>query len=94
MAETQEPTKTYRANCHCGDLVYEIDLPAEINKATECNCSVCSKKGYVWHFANDTYKVVKGAQEDLSVYTWGAGNVKHYVSKTSSGFVPKEGCQG
>lgn len=50
---TSEPTPTtYAANCHCGAIRYTVTLPdalaplgtAKINK---CNCSICTKLGYL-----------------------------------------------
>ena len=35
--------QTYHGSCHCGRVRFEID--AEITRITECNCSICSKKG-------------------------------------------------
>ncbi|KAM5352930.1 hypothetical protein ACJ41O_005652 [Fusarium nematophilum] len=79
MAEQQQPNKkSYRGNCHCGAFVYEIDLP-EIKTVNECNCSICTKKGYMWLFPGglDSLKVIKGAKEDLTNYTFAKGNLHH-----------------
>ncbi|KAH6887496.1 glutathione-dependent formaldehyde-activating enzyme [Thelonectria olida] len=78
MAEEQTPTKTYRGNCHCGSFVYEMAIP-EIKSVTECNCSICTKKGYLWLFPGsaDTLKVVKGSIDDLTNYTFAKGFLHH-----------------
>lgn len=51
MAETQASTelKTYKGACHCGAIKFSVAIP-EIKSVTECNCSICSKKGYAWVF--------------------------------------------
>lgn len=76
--ETQKPLQTYRANCHCGSFVYEIDLP-KVDSVTECNCSYCTKKGYLLIRPKDagSLRVVKGDIDGLSSYTFGAGKIHH-----------------
>ena len=35
--------RTYHGSCHCGVVAFEADLdPSELS---QCNCSICSKKG-------------------------------------------------
>ncbi|KAI0388775.1 glutathione-dependent formaldehyde-activating enzyme [Xylariaceae sp. FL0594] len=75
--------KTYRGNCHCASLVYEISLPAT-DKVTECNCSVCVKKGavFVWpELSKITY--VKGdPAKDLRDYRFNDGSWTHKFCPT------------
>jgi hypothetical protein len=81
MAADQENTKTYRGNCHCGAFVYEATLP-EITTVSKCDCSLCSKKAYHWTSAAKpgSFKVVKGDEDDLSVYAFGSKAISHKVS--------------
>ncbi|KAI1278157.1 glutathione-dependent formaldehyde-activating enzyme [Xylaria sp. FL0933] len=73
--------KTYRANCHCTGYVYEVTLP-EISKASQCNCSVCYKKGALWVFPKPAdVKFVKGDPATLSDYTFGK---KAFIHKSCS----------
>ncbi|KAH7123343.1 glutathione-dependent formaldehyde-activating enzyme [Dactylonectria estremocensis] len=83
MADVEELTKTYRGNCHCGAFVYEIDLP-EIKTVNECNCSICSRKGYLWLFppTRDGFKIVKGAEDELTTYTFAAKHLHHKFCPT------------
>ena len=37
---------TYKGGCHCGSVRFEVDAP-EVIKCQECNCSICSKAGYL-----------------------------------------------
>jgi len=86
MAETeQQPLKTYRGNCHCGAFVYEIKVP-EIKLGYECNCSICSKKGYCWNFMPEgAYTMVKGDEKDLTSYQFNNNKYKHLVNDGQSG---------
>jgi hypothetical protein len=71
--------KTYRGNCHCGAFVYEVKLP-EIKGVGQCNCSICTKKGYLWVFpSTENFKIVKGAESDLTEYQFGVKNLTHKV---------------
>lgn len=74
----EKPLKTYRGNCHCGAFVYEVELP-EIKAVSTCNCSICTKKGYLWVKPSEI-KVVKGAEDALTGYTFGSNTFYHKVS--------------
>jgi hypothetical protein len=78
--QTSPEMRTYRGNCHCGAFVYEATLP-EITQASECDCSMCVKKGYLFVFTNSAknFKVVKGSQDDLVTYRFGGKNLDHKV---------------
>jgi hypothetical protein len=65
----------YRGGCHCGRVSYEVDGPIE--NASECNCSICSKKGYVhWIVARDRFRLLT-AWSDLATYCFNTGTAKH-----------------
>ena len=36
----------HRRGCHCGRVRFEVTTPAEI-VVSECNCSICSKSGFL-----------------------------------------------
>jgi hypothetical protein len=67
--------KTYRGNCHCGAFIYEAKLP-EITSYTECNCSICRKKGYAY-LIPDQLDIVKGSIDELASYTFNKGGFVH-----------------
>ncbi|KAL7938807.1 Mss4-like protein [Trichoderma chlorosporum] len=80
MAEAE--TVTYRGNCHCGNFVYETKLP-EIKSAFDCNCSICTKKGYLWVFpGKGNVNIVKGSLEGLTAYQFGAKKLNHLFCPT------------
>ena len=37
---------THTGGCHCGRVRFEVDAPASL-AVVDCNCSVCSKTGYL-----------------------------------------------
>ncbi|KAI1364087.1 glutathione-dependent formaldehyde-activating enzyme [Xylaria arbuscula] len=82
MSDQESPLKTYRANCHCAAYVYEVTLP-EVSTASECNCSVCYKKGALWVFPKpDDVKFVKGDPATLTDYTFGKKIFTHKFCST------------
>ncbi|KAG6366312.1 hypothetical protein INS49_000489 [Diaporthe citri] len=69
--------KTYRGNCHCGAFIYEARLP-EITSYTECNCSICRKKGYAYLVPEGgQVDVVKGSIDELTSYAFNTGGFVH-----------------
>ena len=74
-------TKTYRGNCHCGAYVYEVELPADLKdgKASECNCSVCYKRGAIWGIPAAP-RFLKGDPDTLSSYSFGRMQSQHKVN--------------
>ncbi|KAI0509722.1 glutathione-dependent formaldehyde-activating enzyme [Xylaria bambusicola] len=82
MTDQEAPLKTYRANCHCAAYVYEVTLP-EISTASQCNCSVCYKKGALWVFPKpEDVKFVKGDPATLTNYTFGKKVFVHKFCST------------
>jgi hypothetical protein len=73
-----EDPKTYRGNCHCGAFVFEVTTP-EIKSVTACNCSICTKKGYLWIFPQSPISIVKG-DGALKEYAFGPKKTIHLVS--------------
>ena len=82
--------------CHCGRVRFEVLAPAEI-EATECNCSICSKSGYL-HLTVPTsrFALLQGA-EVLSTYTFNTGVAQHLfcqVCGIKSFYVPRSNPDG
>ncbi|KAJ7194730.1 glutathione-dependent formaldehyde-activating enzyme [Mycena pura] len=63
----------YRGNCHCGAFMFTFKAP-ELKQASECDCSICSKNGYLWASpSHDTFTAVKG-DEDTTLVAYEFGN--------------------
>jgi hypothetical protein len=39
--------QTYKGSCHCGRVTFEIQ--AKLDSLVECNCSICRRRGALWH---------------------------------------------
>jgi hypothetical protein len=74
--------QTYPGNCHCGAFRFVITCPP-ITSAKECNCSLCSKKRYLWIDVPVTkFAVVRGVEEELTGYSFGVKKTVHKVRPT------------
>ena len=66
----------YTGSCHCGRVRFEID--AVIDRVTECNCSICAKKGILHHrVAPEKFRLLSGS-EHLGTYQFGTKTAKHH----------------
>lgn len=81
MAETEEK-QTYYGNCHCGAFKFSVAL-APIKKAARCNCSICSRKGYLFAVPEKASDFKVEAGEDvLKTYAFGNGVAEHKFCPT------------
>lgn len=70
----------YAGSCHCGAVRFEIEAP-EVIEADYCNCSICSKSGYLHLILPlSKFKLLSGA-DDLTTYTFNSGVAKHTFCK-------------
>jgi hypothetical protein len=71
---------TYDGNCHCAAFKFTVQLP-ELKNAAVCDCSICSKKGYLRApVLERNVKVLRGEGE-LVGYEFAGKVVKHEVSQ-------------
>jgi hypothetical protein len=70
-----EQAKTYEGGCHCGRVRFRVT--ADLSGVTQCNCSMCSKKG-ILHLivAPEHFELISG-KDDLTTYTFNTGVAKH-----------------
>lgn len=66
----------YTGSCHCGAIRYEID--AVIDRVTDCNCSVCSKKGILHHRVRPEHFRLLSDPASVSTYQFGTRTAKHH----------------
>lgn len=53
----------------------------EITTVSECDCSICVKKGYLFVFTGvaKNFTMVKGSLDDMVTYKFGGNNLEHKV---------------
>ena len=65
----------YKGSCHCGRIAFEVD--GELAQAMECNCSHCSRKGYLLWFVPRDHLRLATPESNLATYTFRTGRIKH-----------------
>ena len=70
----------YQASCHCGAVKVDVDadVPAE---AVSCNCSHCSRKGFVLTFVPRDKVTVTG-EDQLGEYRFNKHVIAHRFCRT------------
>jgi hypothetical protein len=66
----------YAGSCHCGNIAYEVE--GEFQEATQCNCSICSRRGYLLAFLPGEKLTLKTPESAMSHYTFNTHRIKHY----------------
>lgn len=69
----------YRGSCHCGKVRFQIE--GELGQVVECNCSHCSRKGYLLWFI-DSGKLRIDGQDALTTYQFNKHNIRHQFCST------------
>ena len=88
---SEPPTVTHRGGCHCGRVRFEVRAPAR-SEVSDCNCSICSKAGYLHLIVRaEDFKLLSG-KDALTTYTFNTGAAKHLfcsVCGIKSFYVPR-----
>jgi len=81
----------HTGGCHCGRVRFEVVAPARL-KVTQCNCSICSKSGYLHLIVPKArFKLLTGA-EYLTKYQFNTGTAQHLFCRVcgiKSFYVPR-----
>ena len=82
---------THAGGCPCGRVRSEVLAPAKL-RVSECNCSMCSKAGYLHLIVPaDRFKLLSGG-EALTTYGFNTQTAKHLfcsVCGIKSFYVPR-----
>jgi hypothetical protein len=73
----------YKGTCHCGQISFEVE--GTLEQAFECNCSHCSRKGYLLWFVPPAQLKLLTPEAGLAAYTFNRHVIKYY-------FCSKCGC--
>ncbi|HIK29239.1 MAG: GFA family protein [Oscillatoriaceae bacterium SKW80] len=66
---------SYEGGCHCGAVRFRVNVKEHV--ATECNCSICRKKGFLHLIVSaENFTLLQG-EEFLTTYTFNTGIAKH-----------------
>ena len=70
----------YKGGCHCGKIAFEVE--GELTQVMQCNCSICTKRGYLLWFVPREKMTLKTSEKDLSTYLFNKKQIKHRFCKT------------
>ncbi len=69
----------YQGSCHCGNIVIEAE--GELDRAVQCNCSICSKRGFLLWFVPRDKLTIKTSPR-FATYTFNKHQIKHHFCPT------------
>jgi len=87
---------THTGGCHCGRVRFEVTAPAR-PQVSECDCSICSKAGYL-HLVvpKSRFRILSG-EDWLTTYEFNTRTAKHLfcsVCGVKSFYVPRSYPEG
>jgi hypothetical protein len=86
----------HSGGCHCGRVRFEVIAPSRLS-VSECNCSICSKSGYLHLVVPKARFRLLQSEEFLTTYTFNTNVAKHFfcsVCGVKSFYVPRSHPEG
>ena len=71
--------KTFEGGCHCGRVRFRVS--DDLSRASQCNCSICTKKGYLHVIVPPERFELLSGREDLSTYQFNTRTAKHHFCR-------------
>ena len=72
--------RSHQGGCHCGRVRFEVT--ADIREVTDCNCSICAKKGFLHLIVEPSqFRLVQGG-DALATYRFNTGVARHTFCAT------------
>lgn len=86
----------YLGSCHCGAVKFKVEAP-EIPEIETCNCSICSKSGFLHLIVpKRNFHLLQG-QSNLQKYSFNSGVAEHFFCQTcgiKSFYIPRSNPDG
>ncbi len=67
--------RTYEGGCHCGRVRFRVTT--DLARVSECNCSMCTKKGILHHLVPPERFELLSGEGDLTTYRFNTGVARH-----------------
>ena len=87
---------THKGGCHCRAVSFEVIAPKDL-EVFECNCSICSKAGYLHLIVPASrFNLIEGL-DVLTTYTFNKAVAKHTFCKIcgiKSFYIPRSNPDG
>jgi len=71
--------KSYAGGCHCGRVRFNVK--ADLADASECNCSICTKKGILHIIVPQSDFELLSGRDDLAEYQFNTRVAKHWFCR-------------
>jgi len=68
--------QTHLGSCHCRRVTFEVQ--ANLDYVVDCNCSLCRRRGALWHPAAEADLRILTGEADLGLYQFNTNTAKHY----------------
>jgi hypothetical protein len=67
--------QTMAGGCHCGRVRFRVT--ANLDRVTQCNCSICAKKGFLHLIVPPAQFELLCGKDDLTTYRFNTGTAQH-----------------
>ena len=87
----------HAGSCHCGRIAFELE--GEVDKAIDCNCSMCRRRGALLAFYPREALRLSTPEADMATYTFNKHALQHRFCPTcgiapfSEGVDPRNGAK-
>jgi hypothetical protein len=71
--------RVMEGGCHCGAVRFRVT--ADLGRVTECNCSICTKKGFLHLIVPPGRFELIGGKDNLTTYEFNTRTAKHTFCK-------------
>ena len=68
---------SYQGGCHCGAVRFELALDDDPRDVLDCNCSICTKKGYLHWIVERTAFRLLTPSDNIAAYSFNTKVAKH-----------------
>jgi hypothetical protein len=72
--------QTMQGGCHCGRVRFRVT--ADLDRIIYCNCSMCSKKGFLHLIVPPKQFELLSGKDNLTTYEFNTRTAKHTFCKT------------
>jgi hypothetical protein len=72
--------KTCVGGCHCGKVRYDVNI--DLTQVIACNCSLCSRTGWLLAFVPDEDFTLRSGDGALTDYQFGKKHIHHQFCAT------------
>ncbi|WP_099865173.1 GFA family protein [Pararhizobium haloflavum] len=69
----------HSGSCHCGNIRFKVE--GAVEQAMECNCSHCSRKGYLLWFVPREKLQLEAAPDRMATYHFNKHVIDHHFCR-------------